>query len=344
VYSVTEPLVSVLLPFRNPGVYFAPAVESILCQTLSDFELLLLDDGSTDDSPNFAETVGARDSRIRHIRAESSIGLSAQLNKGIELARGRYLARMDADDISMPQRFEKQVALLQREPSIGICGTIAQEFSDRGMGHRWILPQLSDDVFCLMFLRCCFNHPSVMIRASCLLENGLRYDESYIVAQDYALWYQLLKLTGGYNIQEPLLHYRRFPEQLSQAASPRKLTEVEMLRRQIRHDLGISESEVHSRLHAAIASDRWLDSEAWFNEATEWLNLVWQANLDTHLFPYEAFGRMLSEKLFLHCSMASRRGLNGWRIYQRAKFRSLKSARTLAICRMLAKTLFLRRT
>lgn len=182
-----------------------------------------------------------------------------------------------------------------------------------------------------------------MMRASVLAQHGLRYDESFVVAQDFALWYQLLKVTSGYNIQEPLLHYRRFPEQLSQAASPRKNLEGELLRRQIRCDLGIKESEISSRLHATIASDRWPDSETWFDEAADWLNQVWQANLTSQLFPRTAFGRMLAEKVFLHCSMASRQGLNGWRIYRRTKFSGQKAQRPLEICRMMLKHLLRRR-
>jgi hypothetical protein len=329
----------VLLPFYNPGPYFVPAVKSVLNQTFGDFELLLLDDGSTDGSERDAAEFTRADRRAIAIRTERNVGLSAQLNVGIRRARGRYLARMDADDLAETRRFEKQVQVLERDPRIGICGSIVQEFNDNGMGALWVLPESPDDVHCLMFLRSCFNHPSVMIRAGVLADHGLLYDESFVVAQDYELWHRLLKLTRGFNIQEPLMKYRRLPSQLSQAASPRKQQEGAAVRRQIRLDLGLPESETVAALHSVIAGDFWPDSSEWFAHAVSWLNTAYQANQQERVFPVNAFGRMLADKLFLHCSMASRRGLNGWQLYRRAEFANARRQSSLTTIKMIAKAL-----
>ena len=333
------PFVSVLLPFHNPGPYFAPAVKSVLNQTFGDFELLLLDDGSTDGSPREAAEFARADGRAIVIRTERNIGLSAQLNIGIRRARGRYLARMDADDLAEAQRFEKQLEVMEREQQIGICGSIVQELNEHRTGTNWVFPKEPDDVHAILFLRSSFSHPSVMIRSDVLSVHGLLYDESFVVAQDYELWRRLLKVTLGFNIQEPLMKYRRYPSQLSQAASPRKLQELASIRRLIRLDLGLPESETVAALHSVIASDSWPDSSEWFAEAVTWLNEVYQANRETRVFPVNPFGRTLADKLFLHCSMASRRGLNGWRLYRRAEFASARRQSSLTTIKMIAKAL-----
>jgi hypothetical protein len=92
-------------------------------------------------------------------------------------------------------------------------------------------------------------------------------------------------------------------------------------------------------MHAGIASDTWPNSAEWFDEAVSWLNTVYQANQQTRVFPVNAFGRMLANKLFLHCSMASRRGLNGWRLYRRAEFANARRQSLLTIVKMIAKAL-----
>lgn len=336
---MNTPEVSVLLPVFNAGRYLQEAIDSICRQSYRDFELLVLDDGSNDNSPQVSEDCSRHDNRIIPLHSDRNLGLSTQLNIGINRARGKYIARMDADDIASENRFEKQVALLEAHPEIGICGSIVQEFSNDTLGGLWDLPQDPDDVASLLFLRCCFSHPSVIMRSSVIKDNGLKYDESFIVAQDYKLWYELLKVTSGYNIQEPLLRYRRFPLQLSQAASPRKLAEVEQIRNTIRNDVGLEENEGASTLHAQIASDHWPDNREWFEHAVDWMNVVYAANLQTQVFPPFAFGKMLAQKLFLHCSMVSKRGLNGWTIYERASFRKHFKPKKYRIATTLIKSL-----
>lgn len=123
-----RPAVSVLLPVRNGGPYLRPALLSLLAQTWNDFEILLLDDGSTDGSPALARSLG--DPRVRVIEDGRHLGLSARLNQGVQLAAGDLIARMDADDISLPRRFELQVAFLRAHPEVDLVGCRAAAFRD----------------------------------------------------------------------------------------------------------------------------------------------------------------------------------------------------------------------
>jgi glycosyltransferase involved in cell wall biosynthesis len=202
-----QPLVSVLMSVHNDLQYLRESVDSILNQTFSDFEFILIDDGSTDGSGDFLKSL--QDPRVKLLVNHSNIGLTASLNFGLDLARGKYLARMDADDISEPQRLERQVNFLESHSQIGIVGCSRHLIDEDGKTVA-IAPAIEDDLSirwkCLMGNP--FAHPTVMIRRQVLLDNALRYDPSFRTAQDYELWTRLLPCTQAANIAEPLLRYR----------------------------------------------------------------------------------------------------------------------------------------
>ena len=183
------PKVTVLLQVFNGWRYIAGAVDSVLSQTFRDFELLIVDDGSTDDTVEIVR--GFEDSRIRLVRNSCRLKLSGALNRGLGLARGRYVARMDADDICLPTRLAVQSAFLDRHPEIGICGAHTQVF---GM-KKWEIhraPLGAETVHAHLFFDNPFVHPVVMLRKSLFDEHGLRYDGDYYPTEDYELWSRAL--------------------------------------------------------------------------------------------------------------------------------------------------------
>ena len=200
------PKISVVMPTYNAGQYLREAIDSILGQTFEDFEFLIVDDNSTD---NTLEIIGSyKDSRIKLINGPRR-GLSAALNYGIDLSGGEYIARMDADDIALPLRFEKQVEFMDKHPKYGVCGVRAQHFSGKyelGLyGARHVeRPGLIDQLVCSVVL-----HSAVMFRKETLLHYGLRYDEDYLTCEDQELWSRALRYTEFYNIQEPLMRRRK---------------------------------------------------------------------------------------------------------------------------------------
>ncbi|MCL4552170.1 MAG: glycosyltransferase [Candidatus Marsarchaeota archaeon] len=202
-----QPLVTVLMPVFNDAAFLPAAVESILEQTFSDFDFLIVDDGSSDGSEAFLQTV--RDSRVRLVRNERNIGLTRSLRLGLELARGRYIARMDADDISFRERLARQVSFLYKHPYVGILGTACQLIDARGhslgFGHR---PATDVEIRWASLLENPFYHPTVMIRRSLLVDNNFNYDEAFRTTQDYELWTRMLTSTVSANLSEPLVKYR----------------------------------------------------------------------------------------------------------------------------------------
>jgi len=197
--------VSILMPVYNAGRYLAQAIDSILSQTFKDWELILINDGSTDNS----ESIICRydDERIYYIRNETNLGLIKTLNKGIDYCGGKYIARMDADDISLPDRLRYQVDFLDKHPSYLMCGTDAVVIDDAGKPTGKIR-NLKDNDFLQINLLFSppFIHPSVMIRSEILQYN--KYDEAYRHVEDYELWCRIAKLGNIVNISKELLKYR----------------------------------------------------------------------------------------------------------------------------------------
>lgn len=221
------PAISVILPVYNAEKYVAIAVESVLTQTFSNFELLLIDDGSTDGSLPILQRYAARDDRITLITRENR-GLVASLNEGITLARGKWLARMDADDISLPHRFERQIAWLNQTHA-DICGSWAQAFGTRSTMWRYPLSHEACEVQLLFDVP--VAHPAVMAHKNVF--RSLGYDSRFAQVEDYDIWQRAWAAGFTFaNIDEALLRYRTHAGQVSvtQAQAQREAAQSIRLR------------------------------------------------------------------------------------------------------------------
>jgi glycosyltransferase involved in cell wall biosynthesis len=304
------PKVTVLMPVYNAARFVREAMDSILGQTFTDYEFLILDDGSTDES---VEIIGSYpDERIRLVRNERNLRLAATLNRGLALARGEYVARMDADDISLPERLAKQVAFLDAHPDIGICGTWAQAF---GEAHFQIIhPADNERIRAKLLFDSALVHPAVLLRREALARHQLIYREFYPI-DDYDLWQRASRLFPLANIPERLLCYRvteqsafhsAVPE--AQAALYRRLDEVSL------SFLGLHPTLAELDLHAFLRCP--LGSRA--EEAEAWLRKLRDANAQTGYYDAAAFQDVLRERWFLVCYLLPGGGLGRWRRYVRS--------------------------
>lgn len=316
----SDPTISVLLPFWNCRATLRPAVTSILEQTWSDFELILLDDGSTDGSSELAAAL--RDPRIRLISPGGHSGYVKLLNQGIAQSRGEFIARMDADDISHPERFTRQVALLRENPTIGICGTWARRFKeDQTIG--WTRPPTTPAAVASgAFFECPFVHPTVLTRRAILEKTGLRYDPQKTPAEDYDLWVRLLSITTGANLAHVLLDYRLSEKQISQVMTPEKRrVQEEIWRRQVQR-LGLEPSAAGWSLHFNLLRGAWECTDSFAHAAVEWLVQLAKANQHHRAFPEETFTAMLAERAFHVSCVCSRSHFAAWRLFRRSKLSS----------------------
>ncbi|OOG68173.1 glycosyltransferase family 2 protein [Algoriphagus sp. A40] len=214
-------LVSVLVPVFNAESYLLDSLQSILKQTFDDFELILVDDASTDNSSSVLKSIF--DSRIRFIQHTENKGIGEALNSGLALAKGKYVLRMDADDIAYPNRIARQVEFMERYPQIGISGTLAEYFDgtpfNKIVKNECLRPSL--------LLDCPFAHPTVIIRKEILDKSRLRFS-GYL--EDYELWIKLSALTDFALLPEVLLKYRRSENQFTAQNFEKRANEANKLR------------------------------------------------------------------------------------------------------------------
>ena len=211
---MNNPLISVILPVYNSEKYIFSSINSILKQTFTQFELLILNDGSNDTSNEIINSF--KDKRIRFFFHEN-IGLSNTLNKGINLSRAPLIARQDADDISHPRRLELQFKYMQMNPECSLLGTAAQIIDGDHLVNRYLFPP-KDHIDCkykLLFENC-FVHTSVMIRKSILQTVGFySISNERRFAEDYDLWSRISEVSTVSNLIEILVYYRDIPDSLS---------------------------------------------------------------------------------------------------------------------------------
>ena len=228
------PIASVIMPTYNSAPYVREAIESILNQSYPDFELLIYDDCSSDNTVRIIEKY--RDLRIRLFTKEANTGYTDSLIMGIAAAKGKYIVRMDSDDISDLKRIEKQVGFLEQNPEYGIVGSWVQTIQDNGQSQVWKYPVAHEDITLFTLANAPFAHPSVTLRKDVLLTNDINYSRSYEPCEDYKLWTELLKVTKGKNVDEVLLHYRLHEQQTIKMKKQRLIERSNTIRQEVLKD------------------------------------------------------------------------------------------------------------
>jgi glycosyltransferase involved in cell wall biosynthesis len=248
-----RPAVTVLMPAYNAAAFLEEAIRSVLQQSFTDLELLIIDDGSTDGT---AEVVAAfNDPRINYVRHSANRGLVAVLNEGLDLAQGTYVARMDADDIMRPERIEKQFRYLQEHKDIHLVATFVDVINPDGeLTGVWDTDRKAvteTEIRSMMPRTTCIAHPTVMIRRSTL--GNLRYDPRMVEGEDWELWLRMQ--SRGFRIAkipEALLLYRQHPNSFTGAAKARRPVELRLLLMRHRFLIGEWKAFRFKQLHVAV--------------------------------------------------------------------------------------------
>jgi len=242
------PLVSVILPVYNSALYIREAIESILYQTYEELELLVYDDCSTDDSVQIIEEY--RDPRIKLFRKERNTGYTESLKMGVAASCGKYIVRMDSDDISDRRRIEKQVAFLEGNPAYGIVGSWVRTMEENGQSRVWEYPLDDEDIKLYLLVNSPFAHPSVAIRKQVLTDNNINYSCEYEPCEDYKLWTDILRVSRGANLGEVLLYYRLHSSQTISRRRERLIERSNQVRKEvIRTSFGKSLADADVRVH-----------------------------------------------------------------------------------------------
>ena len=201
-----NPTISVIMPVYNAERFLKQAVESILNQTFDDFEFLIIDDNSSDNTREIIRSY--KDNRIKLITNPVRVGFTNSLNQGLKIAQGEYIARMDSDDISEPDRFLKQINFLKNNPDIGVCGSWIKVIDENNnILQKSKLPLTHKLIVWNLFFNDCIAHPSVIFRRH-IMGIPILYNPQFETAEDYELWIRMSKITKIENIPEYLLKYR----------------------------------------------------------------------------------------------------------------------------------------
>lgn len=257
------------MPMRNASAFVAGAITSILTQSERDFTFVIIDDGSDDDSLEIAGRLADR--RVEIIQDGHHRGLASRLNWGLDHADTRFVARMDADDITAPSRLSRQLAFMEANPQVGICGSwyIQTEAGSSPAAVR--LPLDHESLRATTLFGSPFAHSTVMFDLQQLDAAGLRYSETATHAEDYDLWERACTKTTFANIPEYLLFYRHHPNQVSALYGEQQLKVADGVRMRALHRLGIDPTPSEMALHCDYASDRDIAGPDRLNAARAWL-------------------------------------------------------------------------
>lgn len=233
------PLISILLPVYNAENYVQETIASILAQTYTHFELIVINDGSTDCSQEIIDSFN--DKRIITLKNEHNIRLIATLNLGLQKAKGKYIARIDADDIMLPNRISKQVMFLEENLDYGMVGSYVQTFGDVKGSICYPLDDASIRYTSMFYNP--FIHSTVMLRASVIATHLLDYDSTMLHVEDYALWIQIMQFSKVANLPEILVRYRVHASQISTTYSAIQQENTMVVQQNYIHSLGFSQQD-----------------------------------------------------------------------------------------------------
>ncbi len=310
--------VTVLMPVYNAERYLDASIGSLRAQTFGDWELLAIDDGSTDASLQVLERLAADDGRIHVLRNPQNIGLSRTRNRALDEARGELIAWLDADDIALPTRLEKQVRFLDDHRDFGMVGSWVEEIDSDGSsnGRRWILNAPPACVPAAMLFRCYCAQSAMVLRRSQV--GAERYDELYPPSEDYEFNARLARRLPMWNLPEVLCLYRRHAASTSTVQNPRALATMRQLVRAQLADLDIvpTDEEMQRHTDLAILAHR---GRVKLDEAQEWLRRLLHANARLRAYDPVAFARVMVTQWLYVCQAAALPPFARLRAFFRAK-------------------------
>ena len=308
------------MPVLNAAEYLREAMDSVLAQSLGDFELVVVDDGSTDATREILQEY--RDPRIIFVQNEKTAGLSANLNRIMRIARGQYVARMDGDDICMSHRFATQVKYLEEHPDISICGT----WFETGFGRKWRAvkyPTNADAIAAVLLFYSPIAHPSVMLIRSKWVECELSYDETFSAAQDYDVWVRASRKMRLGNVPEVLMRIRVHPGSTTVARASTQRRIGALIRKRQVEELGIYPDDESMMLHESLSNGRFGRGLSYVRQARRWMELLREKNDIAGLFPHGPFDYLLHEKWFKVCAYNLICGLEIWREWKSSRLHEI---------------------
>ncbi|OQX15346.1 MAG: hypothetical protein BWK76_13245 [Desulfobulbaceae bacterium A2] len=304
------PRVSVVMPVYNGGRYLRKAVYSVLRQHFNDFEFIIIDDGSSDGSQEIVRQSG--DSRIVFSQNEKNMGVANTLNKGMDLARGEYIARMDADDVCLPDRLERQVRFMQAHPEVGISGSWIRLFGN-GLPYTAKVPLAQDEVSAYMLFENPFWHMTVIMRRQPLEDAGLRYDASFTRSEDFELWTRAVEHCQMVNMGEVCVRVRRCAGSATRANWEEVTAQTEQILGRMLERFGMKVTPQEVAFHHKVGRGYRLQSRDEVEKAEAWLLRILAENRRRRVYLEDALHKVLATVWFRVCANSGPLGPWIWR-------------------------------
>lgn len=330
-----SPLVSVVMAVYNGEKYLREAIDSVLTQTFVNFEFIIINDGSSDGSLSIIHSYS--DKRIKLINNDGNKGLIYSLNIGIEISLGKYIARMDADDICLAERFQKQFEYLELHPNIGVIGCDYLSFNDKHSSYIKSIYK-SGEIKAFLLFTATMCHPTLMLRKQVLLDNNLYYSETAKHVEDYDLWCRLILHTDFYNRNEVLFKYRDHAQQVSHHYRDIQIQNSQVIQKNYLKNLGFSFSEPELKIHFLIASNSRLQFKNNLLEIEKWLLSLIAQNTTRNSISDSEFKSVMG-KIWLDCCGNTNLGLWAYFYYQKSQLRKVTNDDKLFNGKLLVKCL-----
>lgn len=286
------PPISIVMPVYNSERYIDQSVKSILSQTYTDFELIIINDGSQDTTSRKLKKY--KDKRLILVENKINRGLVYSLNLGIEISRGRYIARMDADDFSLPERLETQFSFLEQNSDCSVVGSSVYTYDQQTGGYgTWIFDTETTRSRARLIFENSLAHPSVMIRKSVFDKYGFSYDPKCRHSEDYALWGKLFLKIKICSIAKPLLVYRLHQGQKS---NKDRVEAIRKIRTEIVKATGIAYTSDEIEVHNKVSEPGAVLSMADLNNIERWFNKLYRFNENNEFVTPGSLADIIGEK------------------------------------------------
>ncbi|WP_340102810.1 glycosyltransferase family 2 protein [Rhodohalobacter sp. 8-1] len=312
-----KPLVSVGIPVYNREKFIQNAIYSVLNQTYQNFEIIIIDDGSTDASISIIESI--KDSRIKLFKNTDNKGVVYTRNRYLKEAQGDYIAILDSDDSWLPTKLEKQIAFLENNPNYGICGSWALRKYTTGKEDIWKYPNTDDEIRARLPWGSAIVHSSMMLRRSILYKYDIEYKKGFDSVEDYDMIRQFVKYSKAYNIEEPLIVYNIHGNQITVEDNREQVLKAILVGEQYLNDLDIEFFKEERAIYKNVYKFEFCLDVGELKILKNLLERIINRIENIAKCNSDAFKKTISNKWFLSCYHSTQNGLKAITIFNSSK-------------------------
>lgn len=318
--KTNTPKVSVIMPVFNGSRFVGEAIESILNQTFKNFELIIIDDCSTDNSVSIINAY--KDTRIKIIQNNVNIGSTASRNKGLVNSQGEYIAILDCDDIALSIRLEEEVNFLDKNPDFGVVGGWTKIMNENGVenGYSWKNDLPPEKIPSILLFKNYITHSSSMIRREAMLPDF--YKTNSITAgtvEDYELWIRIARNWKICNLQKFLIKHRQHPQSLTKI-KPNSLRQqaIDLIYSEQLQNLNIKPTIEELKIHQTRNNKDGSQIKDFITKKEQWLRKLIDGNSKTKFYEEPFFSQIVADRWFETCNLSTNLGINIWQIFWRS--------------------------